>query len=58
MEQNEIMPGTVVALKSGGPLMTVACVEGRQVHCVWFDKLKLKTGTFHPESLASLENDE
>ena len=30
-------PGDIVALKSGGPLMTVTKVEGGRVWCEWFD---------------------
>ena len=28
-------PGSVVQLKSGGPLMTVVAVENGEVRCIW-----------------------
>jgi uncharacterized protein YodC (DUF2158 family) len=31
-----IKAGDCVELKSGGPLMTVAKIEGPEVTCVWF----------------------
>ncbi|WP_292015657.1 DUF2158 domain-containing protein [Mesorhizobium sp.] len=33
---NQIQPGSVVKLKSGGPSMTVRWVEGEDAHCEWF----------------------
>lgn len=30
--------GETVKLKSGGPVMTVAEVEGEEVVCLWFEK--------------------
>jgi uncharacterized protein YodC (DUF2158 family) len=30
-------PGDIVALKAGGPLMTVTKVDGGRVWCEWFD---------------------
>jgi uncharacterized protein YodC (DUF2158 family) len=29
--------GDVVALKSGGPRMTIATIEGDKVNCEWFE---------------------
>ena len=31
-------PGQLVVLKSGGPTMTVAKVDGDDVHCFWMEK--------------------
>lgn len=54
-------PGDVVALKSGGPKMTVtqvgiANLTGEPtVWCVWFDGVKKLEDTFPPESLKVAE---
>lgn len=29
--------GSLVRLRSGGPLMTVSRIEGDQVNCIWYD---------------------
>jgi len=34
----QFKPGDVVMLKSGGPSMTVASVNGEFAECVWFEK--------------------
>ena len=44
--------GDVVALKSGGPRMTVDKVEDGRAVCVWFDKSTEKRGVFDVELLA------
>jgi uncharacterized protein YodC (DUF2158 family) len=36
MADEQFKPGDIVSLKSGGPRMTVASVEGRTVSCEWF----------------------
>jgi len=41
-----IKVGDVVALKSGGPSMTVAEVGEYDMKCQWFDGLKLVEGWF------------
>ncbi len=52
---DEIKPGDVVQLKSGGPKMTVARLEtfsGKvMVVCDWFDGQKTDRNTFPVESL-------
>ncbi|WP_115529612.1 YodC family protein [Xanthomonas campestris] len=34
---NDIVPGSIVSLKSGGPKMTVAWVDDGDAYCEWFD---------------------
>jgi uncharacterized protein YodC (DUF2158 family) len=52
---DNLKPGDVVQLKSGGPLMTVQGDgygnSGDLVLCMWFDGAKQVTGTFHPSML-------
>lgn len=47
---DEIRPGDVVQLRSGGPNMTVTAVEDHygtpSAWCVWFEKNKNHNGTF------------
>jgi uncharacterized protein YodC (DUF2158 family) len=42
MSEQEFKPGDVVALKSGGPRMTVSYIpEGsKSAECMWFDEKK------------------
>lgn len=49
----KFQPGTVVQLKSGGPLMTVAVFSETygQYFCEWFDKSETKNGYFYETSL-------
>ena len=44
--------GDVVQLKSGGPSMTVAEVDGTDIWCVWFDKTDQKGANFTAATLA------
>lgn len=44
-------PGDVVMLKSGGPQMTIAAIEGDKVHCEWFEGTKALSKTFSAVSL-------
>jgi uncharacterized protein YodC (DUF2158 family) len=47
---DELKPGDVVQLKSGGPLMTVQTVgvytDGPGAECVWFEKSKRERAVF------------
>jgi len=43
-------PGDIVALKSGGPLMTVTRVEGGRTWCEWFDG-KVSQARFFDETV-------
>jgi uncharacterized protein YodC (DUF2158 family) len=58
---NEIKIGTIVRLKSGGPLMTVvklgSQVQGHEhyVFCEWFMGDKVEHRTFDPGSLDIVE---
>lgn len=48
----QFKPGDVVCLKSGGPLMTIATVEGQGAFCEWFtDDQQLQSRTFALTSL-------
>jgi uncharacterized protein YodC (DUF2158 family) len=50
--------GSVVQLKSGGPLMTVKAITGREVTCTWFDDdNKLQSATFPAEVLKLYEDE-
>ena len=52
MAVNEIVKGSVVLLKSGGPKMTVAWVEDGEVGCEWFnDKMEPQFKAFPATSL-------
>ncbi len=52
---DEIKAGSIVAIKSGGPDMTVSTVEDNYgtmtAWCVWFDGKKQCNGTFPVSSL-------
>lgn len=56
--------GTVVQLRSGGPLMTVQSVnesgDTRRCFCVWFDERNRKTTTssmtFHPHAVVAVDD--
>lgn len=47
--------GDVVQLKSGGPIMTVAGIDGNDVNCVWFDGPKQNGGQFPAAALKKFE---
>jgi uncharacterized protein YodC (DUF2158 family) len=35
---SELKVGSTARLKSGGPLMTIAEIDGNEAYCEWFDK--------------------
>ena len=43
---DEFKPGDVVVLRSGGPSMTVAAVDGPVASCQWFDGKEPKQKDF------------
>jgi len=53
---DQIKDGDVVALKSGGPKMTVSRLEdnGTMAVCAWFDGNKRDFGTFPVTSLVKV----
>jgi uncharacterized protein YodC (DUF2158 family) len=52
---DNLKPGDVVQLKSGGPMMTVKDFgyggKGDEIMCVWFEKNEQRNGTFVPAML-------
>lgn len=46
MDEPEIEGGMVVALKSGGPHMTVRSISGDFAYCEWFTEADRRQGTF------------
>ncbi len=52
MANEKFEPGDVVSLKSGGPRMTVAKLEGQSVLCEWFaDDQRPQSHAFNATSL-------
>lgn len=51
MAESEIVMGSVVILKSGGPEMTVDYIENGRVDCVWFLENLRYESTFGLETL-------
>ena len=53
--------GQRVRLRSGGPIMTVQTVPEKTIttyRCQWFAGKKLENGTFPPESLVEVSDEE
>jgi uncharacterized protein YodC (DUF2158 family) len=48
-EDLTLVSGHRVVLASGGPAMTVECVEGDNAVCSWPDWEWVKVGTFHQQ---------
>jgi uncharacterized protein YodC (DUF2158 family) len=56
MADDQFKPGDVVSLRSGGPRMTIASIDGQNALCEWFsDDQQLRDRTF---ALTSLRLDE
>lgn len=52
MADEQFKPGDVVSLKSGGPQMTIATVDGQSAFCEWFtDDQEPQGKSFHLTSL-------
>jgi uncharacterized protein YodC (DUF2158 family) len=51
--------GDIVQLKSGGPKMTVTGFStSGYLYCKWFAGSKLQDGSFNPESLEAVKEEE
>ena len=48
----EFKKGDVVKPNSGGLEMTVEAIDKTSLHCIWFDKNKLQSGDFDPETVS------
>ena len=56
MPDEQIKPGDIVSLRSGGPRMTVATIDGNRALCEWFsDDQQPRSSTF---ALTSLKLDD
>ena len=49
-------PGDVVKLKSGGPPMTIAWIDGKQAWCDWIDEGKPQGHKFYLSVLEKVED--
>lgn len=54
MGMQEIEPGDVVRLKSGGPPMVVRAVSADTAYCQWYAGVDLHQGTFLFSSLRNI----
>lgn len=55
---SNVVSGSVVRLKSGGPLMTVRWVQGHDAYCDWFDDNKQVGAKFAVPQLDLEEEEE
>jgi uncharacterized protein YodC (DUF2158 family) len=52
MAEISFKPGDIVRLKSGGPPMTIAHIDGTEAYCEWFnDKREVQGRDFQVTSL-------
>jgi len=52
----QFKPGDIVSLRSGGPLMTIAMVDGQTAFCEWFrDDQEPQSRSFALSSLRHVE---
>jgi uncharacterized protein YodC (DUF2158 family) len=51
MVMGQLGTGAFVALKSGGPSMTIRVIVGDTALCEWFEQGRLKQGTFRLDTL-------
>jgi uncharacterized protein YodC (DUF2158 family) len=53
-----MITGTLVQLKSGGPVMTVMWINGDEAYCNWFDdRNELKGSKFRTLQLKIIDGD-
>ena len=45
-QSTPLQTGELVALKSGGPAMTITALSGDCAYCVWFNQNEQRQGTF------------
>lgn len=57
MTDTQFKPGDTVSLRSGGPLMTVAMIDGQVAFCEWFaDDQQPQSRSFSLRSLRLVAN--
>ncbi|MGE3247907.1 MAG: YodC family protein [Beijerinckiaceae bacterium] len=55
--QENFVPGDLVILRSGGPVMTVERTNGSQVNCIWFSADETLRSTTLPAAALESAND-
>jgi uncharacterized protein YodC (DUF2158 family) len=53
-----ILPGEVVALRSGGPNMTLQQIAGFEAQCTWFEGSELRSERFDVRALRTVSADD